>query len=1017
MSQFNLSEWALKQKTLVLYFLLALLASGFYAYTLLPQKEDPDFTFKVMTIKVLWPGATAQEMAKQVTDKIERKLQNTPWLDNVGSYSKPGEAVIFVTLKDSMPPSQLEPAWSEVRKKLADLRPRLPENMIGPVINDQFGDTFGSIFAFTSNTLGNAELARQVRLARQDLLGIEQVGRISLIGIQHEKIYIDFSNEKLAALGIDPLSLASLLKARNAMEPSGEIVTDFNKVRMRVSGDFDSIKSIQDIEIHTGSNTYRLGDISHVYRGYVDPPTFKMRVNGQDAVGLAISMSKDANTILAGEEIDRAMARIKSRLPPGIEVHRIANQPAVVEKSIGEFMKSLFEALIIVLAVGFVSLKSRAGAVVALSIPIVLAGTFLLMKIFGIDLQRVSLGALIIALGLLVDDAMIAVEMMKVKIAEGWSRARAATFAYKSTAFPMLTGTLITAAAFLPVGLAKSSAGEYTFSICTVVTIALLVSWLVAVIFTPYLGYKLLEENHIHEPLEDFYRTGFYNAFRKFVIWCLDHRRAVVTATLAAFLLSVLGFSKVEQEFFPPSERPELLMDVWLPEGMTFAATEKVVREIEKRLKTEKGVVDYTSYVGGNTPRFYLPLDLGLPSPNYAQIVIMTENTRMREMVLKHTRKVLDSEYPEYGIRVSRLENGPPVGFPIQYRVIGENIYKLRQIAGEIAKVVKDNGNTKNVSFDSGEDVKIYDVEVDQSKARQAGISSQEVSRQLQVLTSGITISHYREGDKSIGIVMRADKAERGDIDFPNRMKIYAKNGKFVPLNQIASINDDVEEGIIWHQNGLPVVTVRADVPDDVKAPDINAEIEKKLSGIKAKLPEGYRIEVGGAAEDNGKAQESILAVLPLTAFIIVTLLMVQLRRFQLVAMVLLTAPLGIIGVTSALLLFHVPFGFVSMLGMISLAGMIMRNSVILVDQIGQDMEEGLSPWDSVVESTVRRARPILLTAAAAILAMIPLAQSSFWGPMAVVIMGGLLVATLLTLIFLPALYCCWFRVNRAPVH
>ncbi len=1013
MNQFNLSEWALKQKTLVLYFLLTLLASGFYAYSLLPRKEDPDFTFKIMTVKVIWPGATAQEMAKQVTDKIERKLQDTPWLDNVGSYSKAGEAVIFVTLKDSMPRSELDHAWIDVRKKLSDLRPMLPENMVGPIINDEFGDTFGSIYAFTSKTLGNAELARQAKRARQELLGIEQVGKISLIGIQYEKIYIEFSNEKLAELGIDPLKLASSLKARNAMEASGEIVTNFNNVRMRVSGDFDSIKSIQDFEFHSGDKTYRLGDISNIYRAYADPPTFMMRFNGQEAVGLAISMSRKANAIKGGKNFERTMARIRSHLPPGIEVHIIADQPAVVKKSIGEFMKSLLIAIVIVLAVGFISLKRRAGMVVAFSIPIVLAGTFLFMNIFGIDLQRVSLGALIIALGLLVDDAMIAVEMMKVKIAEGWSRSRAATFAYKSTAFPMLTGTLITAAAFLPVGLAKSSAGEYTFSICTVVTIALLVSWLVAVIFTPYLGYRLLEENHVHEPQEDFYKKGYYAFCRKLVIWCLDHRRAVVIATVAAFLLSVLGFSKVEQEFFPPSERPELLMDVWLPEGMTIATTEKVVREVEKHLKAEQGVVDFTSYIGGNTPRFYLPLDLGLPSPNYAQIVIMTENTSMREKVLKHIRKVLDSEYPEYGIRISRLENGPPVGFPIQYRVIGEDIYKLRQIAGEIERIVKSNGNTKNVNFDSGEDVKIYDVQVDQGKARRLGISSQDISRQLQVLTSGITISHYREDDQGIGIIMRAEKSERSDIDFPNRMKIYARDGTFVPLNQIATINDDVEEGVIWHQNGLPVVTVRADVPDEVKAPDVNAEIEKKLSAIKDKLPEGYMIEVGGAAEDNGKAQESIMAVLPVSVIIVVTLLMIQLRRFQLAVIVLLTAPLGIIGVTSSLLLFHVPFGFVAMLGMISLAGMIMRNSVILVDQIGQDMAAGLSAWDSVVESTVRRARPIMLTASAAILAMIPLAQSSFWGPMAVVIMGGLLVATLLTLIFLPALYCCWFGIKR----
>ena len=1009
MSQFNLSEWALRQKTLVLYFLVALLISGFYAYTQLPRKEDPDFTFKDMTIEVRWPGATAHEMESQITDKIEHKLQETPWLGNMGSYSKPGEAVIYVTLKDSIPPSELQPTWNEVRNELADLRPSLPENMTGPVINDKFGETFGLIYAFTSKSADNAELAKQAGIARQALLGTEHIGKISLIGVRDEKIYIDFSNQKLAELGIDPLALASLLKNRNAMLPSGKIVTEFNTVRMRASGDFDSLGSIQDLQIHAGGRTYRLGDISHVYRSYADPQTFEMRFDGQDAVGLAISMAQNADAIETGHAVDRVMDRIRSRLPPGIEVHRVANQPAVIDKSISQFMRSLLEALLIVLAVGFLSLKTRAGLVVAFSVPIVLAGTFLLMKLFGIDLQRVSLGALIIALGLLVDDAMIAVEMMKVKIEEGWGKARAATFAYKSTAFPMLTGTLITAAAFLPVGLAKSSAGEYTISLCIVVTLALLVSWLVAVIFTPYLGYKLLEESHVHTPQDDYYEKGFFAIFRKIVIWCLDRRWMVVAATLLAFLLSAIGFSRVEQEFFPPSERPELLADIWLPEGMTFSATERVVKDLENRIRQEKGVADFASYVGGNTPRFYLPLDLGLPSPNYAQIVIMTTNIAMREKVLQRLRTAFSSAYPEYGIRISRLENGPPVGYPIQYRVTGENIYKLRQIAGEIAKVLKENGHAKNISFDSGENTRIYDIEVDQAKARQFGIH--DLANQLRILSSGVTASHYRESDRSIGIVMRADKAERGDIDYPGRMKIHADDGSFVPLEKIATINDDVEEGILWHKNGLPVATVRADVPDGIQAQDVNAQIESRLSAIR--LPEGYKIETGGAAEDSGKAQESIMAVLPVTAVLIITLLMLQLKRFQLAVIVLLTAPLGIIGVTSSLLLFHVPFGFVSMLGMISLAGMIMRNSVILVDQIAQDLSEGLTLWDAVVESTVRRSRPILLTASSAILAMIPLAQNSFWGPMAVVIMGGLLVATLLTLLFLPALYCCWFSVKR----
>ena len=1012
MKRINLSKWAIRNQAMVLYLLLALLISGAIAYLELPQNEDPEFTFKVMTVKVLWPGATAREVEQQVTDRIERMLQETPWLENIASASKPGEAVIFVTLKDGMPRSELRYAWATVRKKLFDMRRTLPEDAGRPSINDEFGDTYGSIYAFTSDSSSPAELEREASAARQELLKIASVDKVDLVGEQEEKIYIEFDSRKIAAFGIDPLRIATILKTQNAMEPAGEIISQDGIAQLRVSGDFHSVKSIQDIGIPAAQGkVYRLGDISRVYRGYEDPARFKMKYRGKEAVGLAISMTEGGNVIELGKALDKALTDIRAHLPKGVEIHQVADQPKVVKQAINQFMKSLLEALLIVLAISFVSLGWRAGAVVALSIPVVLAGTFLLMKLLGIDLQRVSIGALIIAIGLLVDDAMIAVEMMKVKLEQGWNKTSAAVFAYSSTAFPMLTGTLITAAAFLPVGLAKSSAGEYTISICIVVTLALLVSWIVAVVFTPFLGYRMLHEHrHVAESL---YQNWFYTRFRKLVIACIAHRRTVVAITFALFALSLLGFSKVEQQFFPPSERPELLVDVWLPEGTAFSMTEAVTQEIELKLKDDPNVVQYTSYIGGSTPRFYLPLDLNLPALNYAQIVITTRDQNAREAELSKLRKILDTEYAALGIRVSRLENGPPVGYPVQFRIVGKELDKVRAIADQVMQEVKANPHTKNVSQDSNEPIKTVNIELDQAKARKFGISSQALSRYLQMLHSGITVTHYREAEQRIEVVMRAKETDRRSEEFLKHVRIHSANGEFVSLTDIATLSEGSEEGIVWRMNRMPVVTVRADVPDNIQAPEVSHAIEQKLSAIRASLPTGYRIETGGSEEDSDKAVDSIITVLPLMCFIILTLLMWQLRHFKLVALVLLTAPLGLIGVTAVLLGLHVPFGFVAMLGMISLAGMIMRNSVILVDQIEQDIRQGLSRYDAIIDSTVRRARPIILTAAAAILAMIPLTASVFWGPMAMVIMGGLFIATLLTLLFLPALYAIWFNVQH----
>ena len=995
-----------------MYALFALLLAGWFSYGQLGQKEDPDFTFKVMTIKLRWAGASASEVEQQVVDRIERRLQETPWLDNVSSYSKAGEAVIFVTLKDAMPPAELDRSWYRVRKTLADMRGFLPEGVSEPLINDDFGNTATAVYAFTSDSLNNTELAKQVSAAREALLIVPNVSRVNMLGAQREKIYIEFSSQKLAALHIDPLRVAATLKAQNAMEPAGEVVSHDDIERLRVSGDFKTLKSIQDIGIKADDKIYRLGDICHVYKAYADPATFKIHSMGKEAIVLAVSMSEQGNVTQLGNDLAKQIAHIQAQLPASVSIHQVNDQSKVVKDSIYEFMRALLEALAIVLAVSFVSLGLRAGLVVGLSIPLVLSGTFLVMHLFGIDLHRVSLGALIIALGLLVDDAMIAVEMMQVKLSQGWSKLRAASFAYTSTAFPMLTGTLITAAAFLPVGLAKSSAGEYTFSICAVVTIALLMSWLVAIIFTPFMGYRLLRDNSRNALPDNQYRRGFYKHFRALIHACLRHKKTVVALTLAIFLLAVAGFDKVEQEFFPPSERPELLMDIWLPEGSTFAATEALTGELEKKLANDADISNYTSYIGGSTPRFYLPLDLTLPEINYAQMVITAKNIQAREAVLQRVRKLLDKDYPELGIRIARLENGPPVGYPVQFRVLGENPEKLYDIAEQIEKIVKQNPHTKNVSVDSNQKIRVVNIEVDQKKARELGLSSQSISRNLQSLLSGLTVSNFREGTNRIEIVARVDAADRDNPNALAQLNIHTSNGQFVPLGEIATITPAQEDGIIWRMNRLPVVTVRGDVPDNVSAPDVSLDIAKKLEGLRANLPAGYRIEAGGAMEGNDQATDSIIAVLPLMTFIIITLLVLQLQRFSLVIMALLTAPLGIIGVTASLLAFHVPFGFVAMLGMISLTGMIMRNSVILLDQIGQDMAAGLSRHDAIIESTVRRFRPIMLTASAAILAMIPLTQSVFWGPLAIVIMGGLLVATFLTLLYLPALYALWYKVK-----
>lgn len=1016
MKNFNLSEWALRHRNMVLYLILVLMAAGSFSYFKLGRAEDPEFTVKLMVVQAFWPGATARDMEQQVTDLLEKKLQETPRLDYLQSYSRPGESLIFVTLKDFTPPKEVPGIWYQVRKKLGDIRHTLPDGVLGPVFNDEFGDTFGTLYALTSDGFSHAELKTYVEQAQQQLLRQPDVSKVQLLGAQDEKIFVEISNQKLASLGLDPGLIINSLQQQNSMAPAGFKDTDSDRVHLRVSGTFDSLESIRQTPIQVRDKNFRLGDIARIYRGYSDPPSLRMRYQGEDAIGLAVSMRQGGNILALGEHLAQTVQQIQAELPVGIELHQVADQPQVVKHSVNEFMQTLLEALIIVLAVSFLSLGFRTGLVVALSIPLVLAITFLIMYMLNIDLQRISLGALIIALGLLVDDAIIAVEMMVVKMEQGWDRFRAGTFAYTSTAFPMLTGTLITAAGFMPVGFAKSSAGEYTFSIFSVVGIALLASWVVAVVFTPYIGYKLLPTIKAHaQSHEELYQSPAYRVIRRLINAAVRFRKTVILLTLAIFGLSIWSFQFVEQQFFPSSNRPELLVDLWQPEGASLQATLNTTQRLEQTLKRDKRVQHFVCYVGGGSPRFYLPLDQQLPQSRLSQCVVTATSNAVAQVLAEDLKRLFQVDFAEVRGRVNRLENGPPVGFPIQFRLSGSDPVRLRQIAKQVEAVVRHNPHTTEVNSNWDEYTRAIRIQVDQDKAQALGISSQRLSNLLYSLLNGLPITEFREDNKLIQVLLRSEESSSLSLSDLQNLNIYTHSGQYLPLGQIARIEPVFEEGIIWRRDLLPTITIRADIWDHSQAPVVSNAIEPELAQIRASLPSGYRLVTGGSIEESIKGQSSINAVMPAMFLAVMTLLMIQLQSMQRTLLVLLSAPLGIIGVSLFLLLFHQPFGFVAMLGVIALFGMIMRNSVILVDQIEQDIQSGLAPWHAIVESAVRRFRPIMLTAFAAILGMIPLATSNFWGPMAIAIMGGLLVATLLTLLFLPALYAAWFRV-KPPV-
>jgi len=1009
----NLSEWALKHPQMIVFLLALMSIAGVLAYGQLGQKEDPEFTVKTMVVQAYWPGSSARQMAEQVTDKLEKTLQEIAEIDYTSSYARPGSTQIKVNLREATPPSAVPDVWYRVRKKLGDMAHTLPQGVQGPFFNDEFGDTFGNLYALTGDGFSDAQLRDFADAARSEFLRVSDVNKVELVGAQDEKIYVEASNAKLASLGIDPSIISTTLASTNHVGAAGTVLTSTEQLRLTVSGEFDSVERIAGIGIRAGERMFRLGDIAEVRRGVVDPATSRMRFNGEPAVGLAVSMRQGGDVIRLGRQLGATVARVQAELPVGVQVHAVSDQPRVVQESVHEFKKSLAEAVAIVLVVSFFSLGWRTGLVVALSIPLVLALTFLVMYFLGIELQRISLGALIIALGLLVDDAIIAVEMMALKLEQGWDRFRAATHAYTATAFPMLTGTLITAAGFLPIGLAKSGSGEYVFSLFQVVGISLMLSWLVAVLFTPYLGFRLLkEEAHAPHDEDAVYRRGVYARFRRLVEACLDRRRWVIGTTAAAFAGSIALFGTVPQQFFPASDRPELMVDLWLPEAATFEATQREVRALEAKLKGDPDVVAVTSYVGNGSPRFYLPLDVQTPNLNLGEMMVMTKGGEARERVLARLQRLFDEDFPLVRGRVNRLENGPPVGYPLQYRVFGPENDQVLRIAGELAAVLRADPHVRRVNQDWGERIKRVVVDVDQDRARQLGITSREIQFALQGSLSGNTVTQYREGDEGLDVVARLIAPERTDLNNLKDAKIYLRDGRFVPVSQVARLSLDSEDSVLWRRNRVPTLTLRADVAG-AEAPDVTKALQPRVDAIARDLPLGYGIEVGGTQESSAKAQASIFAVMPLMAVAVLLLLMLQLQDMKKMALVLLTAPLGLIGVAATLAAFRIPFGFVAMLGVIALAGMIIRNSVILVVQIDHDLQAGASLWHAIVESTVRRMRPILLTALAAILAMIPLTHSVFWGPMAWAIMGGLFIATLLTLVFLPALYASWYGATR----
>ncbi|TDT59773.1 multidrug efflux pump subunit AcrB [Enterobacter sp. AG5470] len=999
---FNLSAWALAHQQLVSFFMLVIVAAGILCYEKLPRNEDPAFTIKTAVVSAQWPGATVDDTTRLVTDVLEKKLQETPWLDYLESETRAGSAVIYVNLRDDTPPQNVADIWYQVRKKMQDVASSLPQGAQGPSVNDEFDDTFGTLYGFTAEGYTPRELRDRLEEIRRDLMSLKDIGKITLLGEQNEQIVIAFSPRQLAGMGLDIQQVSDALAAQNAVAPAGTIRTEKDNMALRVSGALTSEESLRAVTLHIHNRYIPLTDIATVSRQRAEPPAPVFRVNGQPAMGLAISMASTGNMLRFGQALNARMAQLKAQLPHGIEIVKVADQSAVVSEAVSGFVRVLVEAVLIVLAVSFVSLGTRAGLVVAAAIPLVLAMTFVGMMLAGIGLQRISLGALIIALGLLVDDAMITVETMVARLEAGDTRQQAATRAFNTTAFPMLTGTLVMIAGFIPVGFAASSAGEYCYSLFAVVLIALLCSWVVAVLFSPLTGAWLLP---VRLPAHSGEAGKLARLYRRLLHLALRHRLATIGAALLALALSVVGVTHMQGEFFPASDRPELLVSLSLPANASQTETEKQVERLEKSLMGNDNIDHFSAYVGSGAVRFYLPMDVLRENENTAQLVVVAKDLAARDRLREQLSTLLDRHFSDITTRVSPLELGPPVGWPVKYRVSGPDYAQVQRYAHRLAAVVGESPLAREVNLTAGEPERVITVQVNQTAARAAGVSSESIAQMLNTVWSGSTVTTVRDQDRLVDVVLRGNDRERLDMGTLSTLMLSGTNGAKIPLSEVATLVWGGEDPVIWRRQRLPFITVQTDLAPGMRADAVSAGLRPAVDALRAQLPAGYTIEEGGAVAESDKGNRSVYAVLPVTLIVMLLLLMIQLQRFSRMLLALLMAPFGLPGIVLAMLPTGTPMGFVALLGVIALAGMIIRNAVILISEVDSNVQQGMANDAAIIAAAEHRARPIMLTACAAILGMIPISHQVFWGPMAFAIIGGLMVATLVTLTVLPAAF------------
>ncbi|WP_425350267.1 efflux RND transporter permease subunit [Phyllobacterium phragmitis] len=991
--------------------MLVFLIAGAFSYIDLGREEDPAFTIKTMLVQANWPGASVDETINQVTDRIEKKLEELDDLDFTRSVTTAGKTIVFVNLKATTQGRNVEATWVRVRNMLNDIRTSFPDGVLGPYFNDRFGDVYGNIYAFTADGLTQRQLRDYVEDARTKILTVPNAGKVDLVGAQDEAIYLEFSTRQLAALGLDEQAIMQSLQDQNAITPSGVVEAGPERVSVRVNGQFTSEDSLRAINLRVNDRFFRLTDVATVTRGYIDPPTSIFRVNGQDAIGLAIGMKPNGNLLEFGEALSETMKKVVAELPVGVGVHLVADQPVVVEEAVSGFTRALFEAVAIVLAVSFISLGVRAGFVVSLSIPLVLAITFLTMSYLDISLQRVSLGALIIALGLLVDDAMIAVEMMVARLERGDPLNKAATYVYTHTAFPMLTGTLVTIAGFMPIGLNSSQAGEYTFTLFVVIAVSLIVSWIVAVLFAPLLGVTFLPATMPHHEEKP---RRFFLVFSRVLRLAVRHHRLTIIATVLVFALSVFGLRFIEQQFFPSSDRPELVIDWKLPESSSIAETKAEMERFEQTMLVGNPDIEHwSSYIGQGAVRFVLTFDVQPANPYFGQMIIVSKSIEARNRLRAAFETVLWKDFVGTDTYVKLLELGPPVGRPVQYRISGPDIQALRGFSQDLAGIMSANPHLGIVTYDWNEPGRVVKVDVMQDKARQFGVTSKAIATTLNSVVGGVTITQVRDATYLVSVIARADAKERGSIETLRDLQIATGTGESIPLASIANFRYELEQPVVWRRGRIPTITVAAGINNAVMPATVVEELAPDIQAFAEKLPAGYSIATAGTVEESAKSQGPIIAVVPLMLFVMATILMIQLQSFQRLFLVVAVAPLGLIGVVAALVPSGAPLGFVAILGVLALIGILIRNSVILIVQIEDLIGEGVHPWNAVIEATQHRMRPIALTAAAASLALIPIAREVFWGPMAYAMMGGIIAGTAITLLFLPALYVAWFRIKE----